>query len=69
MKGLWKKRGLWWKFAPLIYRFCWGLIVVEVTWSLAFIIIIFLAAPRGLRDFSSWARDRTRAPCNGSTET
>ena len=29
----------------------------------------FLAAPRGLRDFSSLTRDQTRAPCSGSTES
>ena len=33
------------------------------------IIYLFLAKPRGMRDLSSLTRDRTRAPCSGSTES
>ena len=29
----------------------------------------FLAAPQGMRDVSSPARDQTHAPCSGSTES
>ena len=31
------------------------------------IVVVSWAAPRGLRDLSSLTRDRTRAPCSGST--
>ena len=33
-----------------------------------FLFFFFLAALRGMRDFSSLTRDRTRDPCSGSVE-
>ena len=34
-----------------------------------FVLGVFLATPRSMQDLSSQTRDRTHAPCSGSTES